>query len=426
MVSINKYGSWDEVIPSIDDHSKIKHKIYSEYIVAYVKTIMSNYVIPKIEFSIVDGFCGGGVYYDQNNEQYDGSPIVLIEAVNKARIEVNVERINEREVVANYYFIDKDKTAIDMLQKQLDYKKDINFHYSQDVSRSELSNGIFSDLLDATITKIKNTKSSGKALFFLDQYGYSAVKICDIIKILNSMQKSEVILTFNISSMYTYFSDKDEFSRALRNLGIYEEIDWDLYKIIRQDKRQVRRFIQKEISRAIKKAAKAKFMTLFFIKPQNSKDWGYWLIHLTNEYKAHDVMKTLHWNNATYFGHELEHGLFEFGYETAKDIDIVGNSGLLDFEFDFGPQSRSSCVESLHEDFGKFIYTQDSISIEDLFYKSISNTPASEVHLQESIKRLHQEKSVSIQNADGKSRRPSKNYKKSDVITPSKQLILIK
>lgn len=222
--------------------------------------------------------------------------------------------------------------------------------------------------------------------------------------------------------MMPYFSDNDRFTNALKNLGIYQKINWKVYSEIKNDRRQVKRFIQREISCAVKQSAGAKYMTLFFIKPTGNKGWGYWLIHLTNAYRAHDVMKSLHWRNANFFRHELEHGIFEFGYEVDKDTELVGNSGLLDFEFD--DLSEESCIKALHEDFGKLIFQKEHVEVKELFENTVSMTPASESQLQASIRSLHQEKEVVVKSKDGKHRQINKKYKPTDIIIPSKQLKL--
>lgn len=189
MVAVNKYQDW-EGIPILDDHSKMKHKIYLEYITAYVQTLMSKVMIPRMEFFLVDGFCGGGIYKDAiSNTFYDGSPLLMIEAVNQARVLINVERKKKRQVIANYWFLDKNKGAIDTLTKQLQIKKQANFHYKEDIDKAIVRQGTFDEQIGHIISHIKTTKSGEKALFFLDQYGYSDVKIPHIKTIIKPTKK---------------------------------------------------------------------------------------------------------------------------------------------------------------------------------------------------------------------------------------------
>ncbi|MEN1341844.1 three-Cys-motif partner protein TcmP, partial [Pseudomonas aeruginosa] len=70
--------------PQIDPHSKIKHKIIQDYIRSYITVVMSNQMIPRIGISIIDGFCGGGIYKDDDGIGiHYGSPIIALETVRK-------------------------------------------------------------------------------------------------------------------------------------------------------------------------------------------------------------------------------------------------------------------------------------------------------------------------------------------------------
>lgn len=414
----NKYDWGNENVPHIDPHSLIKHKILNEYINAYIPILLSNANIPKLTINLVDGFCGGGSYQDQNGMTLDGSPIHLIETINKSRIDINISREKERIIDAHYFFADKNSNAIKFLNATLSSKYKDNIPYVQDYKKINLYNDSFSNILPTLINKIKKNKGGERAIFFLDQYGYADVKIKEINQILRELKNSEVILTFNIESMFPYFSKDNNFRKALINLGIDSYIDWKIVEQLPKDGHHYRIYIQRQIAKALKDLSNAKFMTLFFIKPQSSKEWGYWLVHLCNTYRAHEVMKRLHWNNATYFGHSLEAGIFEFGYEANRDLELAGNSGT----FDFDELSKQNCIDALHIDFGKILFEQDSkIPVGYLFPSVVTNTPASEDILQSSLKQLHEERSVEILNKDGKPRKPSKKYHKTDIIIPSRQ-----
>lgn len=417
----DKYIWTNNNIPSIDPHSLVKHKILKEYISAYIPTLLSNANIPKLTINLIDGFCGGGLYQDQNGNLLDGSPIHLIETINAARINININREKKREINAHYFFSDKNSGAINHLKNITSLKYKDNFHYINDYKKINFYNNSFSNSLPDIVDKIKKNKGGERSIFFLDQYGYSDVKISEINKILRVLKNSEVILTFNIDSIFPYFSMNNNFRKALINLEIDNYIDWKFVAQLPKDGHHYRVYIQRQVAKALKELSNAKFMTLFFIKPQSSKEWGYWLVHLSNAYKAHEVMKTLHWNNATYFGHSLEAGIFEFGYEANRDSKLLGSSG----SFDFDDLSKQQCIDALHVDFGNILFKQDNqVQVGQLFPAVVSNTPASEEILQKSLKQLHEEKSVEILNADGKPRKPSKIYNKTDVIIPSRQFRL--
>jgi hypothetical protein len=163
-------------------------------------------------------------------------------------------------------------------------------------------------------------------------------------------------------------------------------------------------------------------MTLFFVKPHGTNSWGYWLIHLSNHYRAHEVMKSLHWEHATDFGHELEPGIFEFGYNANKDSEYTGQD-----TFEFGEsRSKEACIEGVREHFGRQIFAlKKPIRVGELFQGCVGQSTAAETHLMDATNRLHSSKDIVVASKDGSIRRPSKTYRVDDVIEPSRQIILI-
>ncbi len=179
--------------------------------------------------------------------------------------------------------------------------------------------------------------------------------------------------------------------------------------------------MQQHLAYGIKKESGAQFMTLFFIKPYGSNSWGYWLIHLSNQYRAHEVMKTLHWEHATDFGHELEPGVFVMGYNANKDKDYTGQN-----TFEFGDQSKEACINGVREHFGERIYALDKpVQVRDLYQGCVSESTAAESHLQEATRQLHASREIIVVSKDGTIRHPSKIYRLDDIIEPSRQIRII-
>ncbi|MCS6767108.1 MAG: hypothetical protein MO847_12335, partial [Candidatus Protistobacter heckmanni] len=90
-----------------------------------------------------------------------------------------------------------------------------------------------------------------------------------------------------------------------------------------------REMIQRQLAYGIWKATGARFMTLFFVTPKGDKPWSYWLVHLSNVYKANDVMKGVHWEHGNSFGHSLEAGYYQLGYQANMDEKVTGQKGML-------------------------------------------------------------------------------------------------
>lgn len=418
-----KYG-WrvGDAPPAIDRHSETKHRIVEEYIRRYILTLMSQVTIPNLQLSLVDGFCGGGCYLSEDGNIVDGSPLLMLRAVREARMLLNRDRRVPRGVHVDYSFIDILPDTTKYLQYLLNARREGRAVDEEDVPRIEVTTGSFLSLLPTLIKKIRERQAGERAIFLLDQYNYNDLPLTDISNILHSLRGAEVIMTFNVGSLITYMSDRAENRKPLVRLGLDKYIQWSGLKQLKAaDKRGWRQVIQKDLAYGIQQETGANFMTLFFVKPWGTSTWDYWLIHLSNRYRAHEVMKAIHWDLGTNFGHDLGHGIFMLGYDANADSGYTGQDTL-----DFGEGSREACIESVREYFGETIFSLNKpIAVGDLFQSCVTNSTAAENHLRHATQRLHASKDIVVVSKDGTVRRPSKNYRLDDVIEPSRQLILI-
>jgi len=284
----------------------------------------------------------------------------------------------------------------------------------QDFERSKVLNGGFLDELPRIVERIKARRGGGRAIFLLDQYSYNAVPMDKLRWLMTELPNAEVIMTFNVDSLLTYISDREANRKAVRSIGIEQYIPWKQLGQIKAESGRVA--LQRYVAHGIKTETGAPYMTLFFVRPDSANPWSYWLVHLSQQYKAHDVMKSLHWAHSSEFGHELEPGLFILGYDPKRDEQYTGQSIL----FDAGGAER--CIETLKEDLGRILSgRQQPLTVRQLLTDHISNTIADETRLQMVIRGLHTSGSIVVSNKDDRVRRPSKHYKPSDIIEYSPQ-----
>jgi len=410
--------------PLLDRHSQTKHLIVEEYVKQYILTLMAQANIPELRLSIIDGFCGGGCYRTEGEMLADGSPVLVMRAVREARMQLNLGRRNPRHVNVNYYFVDILPDTTNHLQHWLKAKCEENKIDSEDYQKTKIITNEFLKSLPSIVQNIKEQKRGERALFILDQYSYKDVPLTDVSNILTSVKGAEVVMTFNVDNLTTYLSDHSSNRKALMNIGLDKYIPWeDLKSLKATHRREWRRILQKYLANGIKHETGAKFMTLFFVKPFGENTWGYWLIHLSNTYRAHAVMKSLHWAHATEFGHELEPGVIVLGYDAKNDSNYTGQQT---FEFS-GAGSKEACIEGVSEHFGQIVFQQDKpIQLAELFQSCVTNSTAAEYHLMEAVRQLHSSKDVIIQSKDGVKKRTNKVYKLSDIIEPSKQTSIFK
>lgn len=414
----------DSPPPLLDRHSQTKHSIVEEYVRRYILTLMAPAHIPELRLSIIDGFCGGGCYQTEDGGLADGSPLLMMRAVREARMLLNQQRRIPRNVNVEYSFVDILPDTTKHLQHWLDAKRKENAIDLVDYGQTEVITNDFLQSLPYLVQKVQRRKMGEHALFVLDQYSYKNIPLPEIASILRTLKGAEVLMTFYVDNLTTYLSDRAANRKPLENIGLDKYIPWaDINLLKATQQREWRQTLQRHLAHGIKCETGAKFMTLFFVKPHGLNSWGYWLIHLSNEYRAHAVMKTLHWEHATEFGHELEPGIFVLGYNANKDGDYTGQQT---FEFS-GAGSKDACINGVREHFGQTIFKLDKpIRLADLFQSCVTNSTAAENHLMEAARQLHASKNVIILSKDGSTvRRTNKIYSLNDVIEPSKQIILI-
>ena len=90
--------------PLLANHSEAKHSILSDYIQQYLAIVCQSRKVQEYNITLIDGFSGGGMY---KNGKF-GSPLVMIDAVSKAVININSNRDNPVKIHPKYIFIEKD------------------------------------------------------------------------------------------------------------------------------------------------------------------------------------------------------------------------------------------------------------------------------------------------------------------------------
>jgi len=410
--------------PILDRHSQTKHNIVEDYVRRYVLKLMVQANIPELRLSLIDGFCGGGSYLTEEGGIADGSPLLMMRAVREARMYLNQERRIPRNINVDFVFVDILQDTTNLLRHWLAARQQENAIDLLDYNRARVITNNFFAELPRIIDTIQKRKKGEHAIFVLDQYSYKDIPFPEISGILKTLKGAEVIMTFNVDNLTTYLADRAANRKPLETIGLDKYVPWEQIKTLKAtQKREWRRILQRHLAHGIKCESGAEFMTLFFVKPHGTNSWGYWLIHLSNHYRAHEVMKSLHWEHATDFGHELEPGIFEFGYNANKDGEYTGQD-----TFEFGePQSKEACIEGVREHFGRQIFALNKpIRVGELFQGCVGQSTAAETHLMDAARRLHSSKNIVVASKDGSVRRPSKTYRADDVIEPSRQIILIR
>nr|WP_298522554.1 three-Cys-motif partner protein TcmP [uncultured Halomonas sp.] len=425
MAKADEKYNWNrpsQALPTIDPHSKIKHQIIEEYLQTYVQVLMSNPNIPDLKLSIVDGFCGGGQYRDINGDDHFGSPIIALRAIQEAEALINVDRIQSRRVITQYFFTDIKQANINCLRAVLDMQG-YKHRLEQDIF---LRCSDFTNALPSITTQIKGFNRKGRALFLLDQYAYADVPFPRIREIFHSFTNAEVLLTFNVDSLTDYLADRQENRKALENIGLDKHIPWALLRNIKANNRSDWRYvIQRSLSEGILTESSAKFMTIFFITPYGASPRTYWFIHLANSYRANDVMKAIHWKHGNHFSHQLSPSLF-FGYDANRDIDVTAQGDLaLGEEHHFDGVTENRIYDELSELLPRELYEQKPQTFGSLMGKLTNFTMADEQLIKHSLGASIGNRDLVVIDKNGKTkRRKGSSIRLTDTVMASPQRTL--
>lgn len=404
--------------PEIQQHSVAKHKILRAYLLAYFQTLISNPNQEEFRLALVDGFAGGGVYqHAATGDEILGSPFIMLDTVQEAEVMVNQGRHKPVRLNLDYYFVEKHRGAALFLGEQLKGRG-----YGGLIGRNVfVQNSTFDEQADSIIEYVKRkSPRAARAIFLLDQYGYSKVPTETIRKIITSMPGSEVILTFAVDALLTYVTDEKGATQTLLNkMGVPEVLRGRTIEDIKSKEPDWRLFIQSCLYKDLVSACGAKYYTLFFIR--SDKGHGdYWLIHFSQRARARDVMTRVHWDINNTFAHYGGAGMDMFnvlGYASKQDESYTGQMGLF-----FDDSAKELSISALMEQIPPLIYPDPGgMTFGELFSSSCNYSPASSTLYRQAIGKLVDIKEVEVEGEGGIRRRSANQIHDSDHVMAPRQ-----
>jgi len=401
----------DGPLPQIYEHTRCKLDVIRRYLDVYFDTLAQDPRIDRINISLVDGFCGGGLYNTDDGHVH-GSPLVLLEAVRAAEQRINQGRRKRLTINARYYFIDAEQSHILTLKKVLKEQGCDSWLAEDQVTFLE---GKFEDHLPAILGDIRARQTAGRSVFLLDQCGYSDVSSTNLQRIIGSLTGAEVILTFAIDGLLNYLSKKSLNNDQLRSLGITHTFlrAWRE----RNGSGFTRPLAQRTIMNNLRGAAG--FMTPFILHSEGDhRDMA--LIHLSNHQMARNKMLGLYWAAGNSFKHCGKGSLYTLGF----DNRFLETGNAL---FSFDDNDQTQMKEELLIDLPARIHetiTDGGLPVSDLLNLIGNLTAARNEDMFEIIRTLVSEGEFSITSPDGKQRRPATLPQVGDVIkTPAQKTI---
>lgn len=408
---------WGDSPPPIKRHSQVKHALLRNYLIEYFLTLVSMPHQDRIRLTIVDGFCGGGLYLNKAGHEVPGSPLVILEAIREATylIETRQERRKPIDLDVELICVDKERSALKHLEQLL---KERGHGAALAAERIKLVLGDFADHCAATIKQAHDrSRKSGRAIFVLDQYGYSRVPVQCLREIFARLNHAEVILTFYIDALISYLNAGNlasfEQATGIRGGMTAAEID-DMKK-----SPTWRVHLQSSLYQSLTSQCSAQFYTPFFIRPQRGHG-DFWLLHLSQHWKARDVMASTHWQHSNHFSHYGRAGFHMFsstGYITKIDSTDKLQSG-----FDFSEVAASMSHETMLEQIPSMLFdAAEGMSFEQFFLQRINTTPATREMVESALLTLSQRHEIEILGADGEESRAKVHLKPEHVLRLPRQ-----
>jgi three-Cys-motif partner protein len=412
----NDHHKWQlgSELPIIRPHSLAKHRVIEQYLRRYVSVLTANPRIPMFCLTLVDGFAGGGRYRDSvTHEERYGSPLLMLQAMQESAAIAQSKRSNPFRLDVEYVFVESSTETFPCLKASLELSEFRALLHD----KIKLVNDQFVNQVDPIVRGVQNRGKGNRAIFILDQFGYTDVPFRAIQSILSRLGNAEVILTFATDSLIDYLSDQDSMQRTLEKLGL--KLSKDEIYLARQEANW-RGAIQLLLHRQIYLQSGAKYYTPFFIRSKDAHR-DYWLIHLSNHSRARDVMAELHWLENTSFAHFGRPGLLMLGYDQDHDIQITGQP-LLFNEFRFDEIARASTLKSLLNELPeRLIGCKDGVTFGDFFSGLTNETPATSEILKAALGVLLREGIIDIRDKTGLVRRQTGIQHRTDVMKPSSQ-----
>lgn len=402
-----------EPLPRIEAHTERKLDVIEQYLDVYFDTVTANRHIDVLRITIVDGFCGGGLYQTGSEIRF-GSPFVLLKAVERARVRLNKDRHKPLEIAAQFYFSDANPLHMAAL---LDALKRSEFA-SLVGDKIILQTGVFEHLLPNVLSEIQQRQRQGRSFFVLDQWGYSDVPVQCLQQIFSSLSKPEAILTFSIDALLNYLREDGTGLKTLRQFGVSNEFveTWHTHK---DDDNFARATAQRSIMEALRHNSGAHFFTPFMMYSKTDKRWML-LAHLSKHQAARNKMLSVHWDQQNHFRHIGKGSLFELGF----DHRLVESKDAL---FSFRDEDEAKLIRELENELPHRVMdnmTDDVLMVETLLSRIGNLTAAQNEMIFTVLQQLAGEGEVEIEKKGGGRKKASTMIEVSDkLIRPSQPLL---
>lgn len=366
--------------------------------------------------------------YRHGDSLWEGSPLRMIKAVREGYRRAN--RTYPLDV--QFIFIDEKHKHLNCLRhyamaqadlEELTDEKEHKFPGEMALltERCEFLPGKFEDRVDYCINVAKKRK--GHVFFLLDPFGWTDVSMASIRKI-NSLRKVEILYTFMIDWIWRFVKERHEnlksaFQDVLEADGYYNLDELKGFGLDSINRIGKQCYLRNESMRLFRNRGNAE-RVITFSMIGNKYDYRalYYLIHMSKNHRALEVMKGSFWqiNNLESQYYFEVHG---YGF---KPVNFYEENQMT-LKFDITKDKDEYCVEKLDPQL-RHLIDKDGITYKQIRGKTMELNPASVEHYQQYINKLRESSEILVVR-NGKITK-AKDLENKDIIklTGKKQLSL--
>jgi len=336
------------------EHTRVKHILLSKYLKVWI-TALGKYN-PKICY--FDGFAGRGEYADGTL----GSPLRALKLADELSGYF-------RKLIC--YFIEKDKDNFENLEEVLK-REEANVKNWQKIE-VEIKNDEFANVIAEIFKNMEEGHILIPSFFFIDPFGFSGIPFHIITRILSN-PKTEVFFTFMVRDI-ARFIQLPELEETFNSL-----FGTDKLKSILASSQKPEMALIDLYREQLHAIAKVQYSWPFRVCTSEKVQTLYYLLHATNHYKGHSIMKQIMFRQSA---------LGNFAYLGPQDITARSQMKL--FEID----SIESLKDYLLKRFKGKEISYDKIQ-EEVCTPWYSEPPYINTHYNQALKQLENERKIKV------------------------------
>ena len=251
-----------------------KLAVLRSYVSAYIDRLCHGSRRDVFRLDLVDGFSGGGLFLDDGVE-ISGTPLIMLEEAQAAYIRLNAARVKPLRFDLKFHFVDIAPDHTRYLRRVLSEREFLIPDHEV-----KLYDQAFGHAVGTIISDIKRRQPrAGRALFLLDQKGFSQVDVDLVRRIFAELANAEVILTFAAETLLNHLAERPELYAAVRPIELSEADVQDLLDL--KEGAGGRAVAQRTLRDHLRHRTGATYDTPFFIRPGRSRR-ALWFVHLSS------------------------------------------------------------------------------------------------------------------------------------------------